>query len=170
LIGHRDMVLLAADLTSNSGDLRHWNSTAGRRERERERGRERKREWESCQRQPAIFFPEPIVLIECKCIGDARARECNAVIEIIINLESAAGLGMGEKARLDYDHSRKLTTTSLQQQQQGRVERCLLVFRLAAVVADEDLERCRLSLETRNLKETKVQSCCSESRISSTAD
>jgi hypothetical protein len=78
-------------------------------------------------------------------------------------------LGVGEKPRLDYDHSRKLTTTSLQRQQ-GRIERCPLVFRPAAVLANEDLERCRLSLETRNLKETKVQSCCSESRISSMAD
>jgi len=57
------------------------------------------------------------------------------------DFESTEGLGVGEKSRLEYDHTRQLAVTSFEQQQ-GRVEHCLLVFMSTAIVANEDLGRC----------------------------
>jgi hypothetical protein len=57
------------------------------------------------------------------------------------DLESTEGLGVREKSRLEYHHTRQLTIT-LYEQREERVERYPFVFLPVAVIANEDLDRC----------------------------
>jgi hypothetical protein len=75
---------------------------------------------------------------------DTRNRD-----ETFPDLESTEGLGMKEKSRLDYDHTRQLTVTIVTITIETNRTSYLLVFIPTAILVNEDLDRCYFKSGTR---------------------